>query len=100
VPLMQEISQLYKIFEILGTPDNDVWPGVTELPDYITTFPKWRPKDLDAVLNNHLDPEGLDVLQRMLRYAPQDRISAAEALQHPYFADLSHYAPGTRLPIA
>jgi serine/threonine protein kinase len=26
--------------------------------------------------------------QKMLRYAPQERISAKEALKHPYFDDL------------
>ena len=96
---LQEISQLYKIFQILGTPDNNVWPGVTELPDYIPTFPQWRAQNLHDVVRQKLEPEGLDLLSRMLRYAPNERLSAAEALRHPYFADLAEYQPGTRLPI-
>lgn len=28
---------------ILGTPTKETWPGVTSLPDYKSTFPKWPP---------------------------------------------------------
>lgn len=83
----------------MGTPDESAWPGVSELPDHIQTFPQWRAKDLRQHLNSQLDPHGLDLLHRMLRYPPHERISAADALAHPYFADLADYQPGTRLPI-
>jgi serine/threonine protein kinase len=99
LPRMQEISQLYKIFQVLGTPDNSTWPGVSELPDYMPTFPRWRAVDLHGLLRHKLEPDGLDLLVRMLRYAPSERLCAAEALRHPYFADLADYQPGTRLPI-
>jgi serine/threonine protein kinase len=33
-----------------------------------------------------LDPDTLDLLASMLKRAPQDRITAAEALDHPYFS--------------
>lgn len=96
---VQEISQLYKIFQIMGTPTEQMWPGVSALPDFGPHFPKWAPQDLHKVLRHRLDPEGLDLLYRMLRYAPEERISAVDALAHPYFADLQDYRPGTRLPI-
>lgn len=35
-----------------------------------------------------LDREGLDLLGRMLVYDPAARVTAREALTHPYFADL------------
>lgn len=37
-----EIDQLFKIFRVLGTPDEECWPGVRQLPDYKTFFPKWE----------------------------------------------------------
>jgi cyclin-dependent kinase len=40
-PLFQgdsEIDQIFKIFSVLGTPDENSWPGVTALPDYKPTF--------------------------------------------------------------
>ena len=33
-----EIDQLRKIFMILGTPNEDSWPGVTSLPDYMVAL--------------------------------------------------------------
>ncbi|KAL5484677.1 hypothetical protein EMCRGX_G021217 [Ephydatia muelleri] len=39
-----EIDQLFRIFRTLGTPNETVWPGVTQLPDFKPTFPKWTAK--------------------------------------------------------
>jgi cyclin-dependent kinase len=44
-----EIDQLFRVFRILGTPNEEMWPGVSQLPDYKETFPHWSPKDLDQV---------------------------------------------------
>ena len=44
-----QIGQLYKIFEVLGTPDESTWPGVAQLPDWQPHFPHWAPKDLYTV---------------------------------------------------
>ncbi|CAN6442563.1 unnamed protein product [Victoria cruziana] len=57
-----EIDELFKIFRVLGTPTEETWPGVTSLPDYKTSFPKWAPKDLATVVPG-LDPVGLDLLK-------------------------------------
>ena len=37
-----EIGQLFKIFSVLGTPNEENWPGVTKLPEYKFTFPQWK----------------------------------------------------------
>lgn len=34
-----EIDELFKIFRTLGTPNEELWPGVSKLPDYKPTFP-------------------------------------------------------------
>ncbi|GMQ03497.1 hypothetical protein CsSME_00049274 [Camellia sinensis var. sinensis] len=39
-----EIDELFKIFRVLGTPNEDTWPGVTSLPDFKSAFPKWPSK--------------------------------------------------------
>ncbi|KAG6623187.1 CMGC/CDK/CDC2 protein kinase [Phytophthora cinnamomi] len=82
-----EIDQLYRIFRTFGTPNETLWPGVTKLRDYAPTFPKWKPKDLRELFP-HLEESGLNLLESMLRYDPGTRISAKEALRHPYFDDV------------
>jgi len=47
-----EIDQIFKIFKILGTPDEDIWPGINELPDYKPTFPKWKQNKLFELTPN------------------------------------------------
>lgn len=38
--------------------------------------------------NQHLvSPEALDLLDKLLRYDHQQRLTAAEAMQHPYFCE-------------
>ena len=57
-----EIDQLFRIFRTLGTPDEETWKGVTKLPDYKSTFPKWPRQNLVAILKG-LSAEGVDLLQ-------------------------------------
>nr|ABW23441.1 CDC2 [Glycine max] len=82
-----EIDELFKIFRIMGTPNEDTWPGVTSLPDFKSAFPKWQPKDLKNVVPN-LEPAGLDLLSSMLYLDPSKRITARSALEHEYFKDI------------
>ena len=54
-----EIDAIYKIFRHLGTPTDDVWPGVTKLPHFQTAFPAWKPRPLHEVVPTpHPAPAG------------------------------------------
>ncbi|XP_054989780.1 cyclin-dependent kinase 3 isoform X2 [Sorex araneus] len=88
-----EIDQLFRIFRTLGTPSEAVWPGVTQLPDYKSSFPKWARKGLDEAVPS-LEPEGKDLLSQLLCYDPSQRVSAKAALMHPYFS--AEASPGPR----
>lgn len=46
---------------ILGTPNEENWPGVRQLPDYKPTFPQWSRQDLEAIVPQ-LDDAGIDIL--------------------------------------
>ncbi|KAI3437619.1 hypothetical protein D9Q98_000071 [Chlorella vulgaris] len=83
-----EIGQLLTIFQVLGTPCKDEWPGVDALPDWMEGFPSWRARDLAEVVPQ-LDELGVDLLRQMLRYDPSSRIRCREALAHPWFDDVS-----------
>ncbi|KAJ3216471.1 negative regulator of the PHO system [Dinochytrium kinnereticum] len=81
-------DQLQKIFKLLGTPTEATWPHVSELPEFKKNFPFFPPQLLSSKLPM-LDPYALDLLSRMVQYQPHMRISARDALQHAYFADLN-----------
>jgi hypothetical protein len=34
-------SYLLRSCRIMGTPNEETWPGVASLPDYKSAFPKW-----------------------------------------------------------
>ena len=40
-----------------------------------------------AKLIPHLNPEGVDLIQKLLIYDPDQRLSARQALRHPYFLE-------------
>jgi len=82
-----EIDELMRIFRILGTPTEDTWPGVSQLPDFKPHFPNWPTQPLKKVVRT-MDNLAVDLLAQMLVYEPSRRISAKQAMQHPYFADL------------
>lgn len=71
-------------FSLLGTPDENTWPGVTSFPDFKSSFPKWY-RDHSRAIVGGLEENGLDLLDAMLVYDPAGRISAKQACQHPYF---------------
>ncbi|KAI4498304.1 hypothetical protein M0802_006483 [Mischocyttarus mexicanus] len=87
-----EIDQLFKIFHLLGTPDESSWPGVTQLRDYKSMFPRWEAADLDEAVPS-LDAEAKDLLMKLLIYNPLERITARKSLSHSYFTDVKLVPP-------
>lgn len=85
-----EIDTVFKIFQKLGTPSEADWPGLSELPDFKPSFPKWANKGWANIRNTvaQVGPDGIDLLNQMSVYDPAGRISARVALTHQYFADV------------
>lgn len=86
-----EIDEIFKIFRLLGTPTEQEWPGVTSFPDFKSSFPKWERKQDDELVNADgvkvLGNEGLELLDALLVFDPAGRMSAKQAVHHPYFQD-------------
>eukprot|EP00808_Paulinella_micropora_P023808 g7257.t1 len=82
------LKQLECIFEILGTPTEEDLEPLTD-PKAISWIRK-HCKIPPTPLSNHfppsIDPLAIDLLARMLSFSPRNRISAADALLHPYLA--------------
>jgi len=81
-------DQLVRIFRIMGTPSERTWPGISQYSEYKQNFQMYATQDLRVILPA-IDPSGIDLLQRMLQLRPELRISAHDALNHPWFNDLN-----------
>merc|ERR1719397_287728 len=83
-PGQYEVDQLGKIFEVIGTPVEADWPEESSV--LRSNFSYARGRGVNGILAE-LDPQATDLLSKMLTFQPSLRITAAEALAHPYFAD-------------
>eukprot|EP01083_Nonionella_stella_P235544 828137_1 len=91
VPLFpgdSEIDELFQIYRILGTPNETIWPGISELPEFKPQGPRWKKKDLKKELNNRLDKCGIDLLESMLIFPPNKRITCKKILENEWFDEI------------
>ncbi|UNI18861.1 [Pyruvate dehydrogenase (acetyl-transferring)] kinase [Purpureocillium takamizusanense] len=81
-----ELSQLDKIYSILGTPNRQEWPGLVDMAWFELLRPTAKRKNVFADnYRDKLTPAAFDLLSSMFHYDPAKRPTAAEALQHGYF---------------
>lgn len=84
-----EIDMLFKIFQFLGTPTEAAYPGVSKLPDFKPSFPRWVGADIDAKFSaTVLAGPGVQFLKSCLRYDIVHRLSARQCVEHQFFEDL------------
>lgn len=86
-PGENDIDQLGIVIRALGTPNEKIWPGVSQLPDYSKiTFPETEPTPLDEILAIGDCSEGaVDLFCSFIAYDASKRLEARQALRHPYF---------------
>uniref|UniRef100_A0A3B3XR80 Cyclin-dependent kinase 7 n=1 Tax=Poecilia mexicana TaxID=48701 RepID=A0A3B3XR80_9TELE len=91
-----DLDQLTKIFEALGTPTEETWPGMTSLPDYVSfkIFPGTPLEHIFSAAGDDL----LELLQGLFTFNPSTRTTATQALKMRYFSNRPGPTPGAQLP--
>jgi glycogen synthase kinase 3 beta len=59
-------------------------------------FPQIKPHPFSKVFRPRTAPDAIDLISKLLEYTPGDRLSAYEAMCHPFFDELK--VEGGRLP--
>jgi len=93
-----EVDQLFRIFRLLGTPNETTWPGVTQHPEWNERFPKWPRKCFKRLFEKWIGAQGVDLLEKILVYNPNKRIPALQAMAHPFFHELTQAPPQQNEP--
>ncbi|GAW79802.1 cdc2-related protein kinase 1 [Plasmodium gonderi] len=97
-----EIDQILKILSLLGLPDRETYPEFYEysfisknkelfkkkkIKMNVTKIRSHFPNVANQFSGLYLSDNGLDLLQQLLHFNPKNRISASDALKHPYFKE-------------
>lgn len=84
-PGQSEFEQLNYIANILGSPDERHWPGISQIQEIDQiSFKEREPVPIREVFPSW-SPEAADLFQKFIVYEPGKRISAREALNHKWF---------------
>lgn len=83
-----------KIFNTLGRPNSEIWPQLREYEDFVESiiedkyYPLYETESKvfrENLAKFKLEESGQQLIMQMLCYNPESRITAKEALKHPYF---------------
>jgi len=92
-------DQLCMFFRLLGTPsDSDIDAlECNDVKTYVRSFRKCQGEGLVSRFPS-AGPEPLALLGEMLKFAPEQRVTVAQALEHPLFAKIRDTLKETTAP--
>ncbi|XP_077060669.1 cyclin-dependent kinase 4 [Siphateles boraxobius] len=79
-----EVDQLGKIFAVIGLPSEEEWPNDVTLSRQ--SFSPQNPQPITECVPE-ISEKGAELLLEMLTFDPLKRISALNALDHPFFTE-------------
>lgn len=90
-PLFQgdsDLDQIHQIFQVLGTPNEDSMPNYADLQKDFPGIAQYPRADLREILKTD-DEFLIDLVSKILQYDPMKRLTAQDALKHPFFDTIS-----------
>lgn len=89
-PGSNEVDQIAKIHEVLGTPSTNILKKLQNKSRSMNfNFPAKTGTGLRVLLpHDHVSKECIELIELMCTYDPDERITAKQALRHPYFKQL------------
>lgn len=95
-------SQLEIIMNTIGTPSQEEMNLICRAKsrDFIRALGKRLPKNFEEIFP-YANPEAADLVEKLLKFDPEKRLTAEEAIKHQYFEGL-HFPEDepTRLPLS
>jgi renal tumor antigen len=86
-----ELDQINKIHEILGTPNDKILEYFKKHATHMEiNFPPRKFKGFKQLIP-HVSPEGQDIISKMLLYDKDERWTASQLLKHPFFKELHDF---------
>ena len=84
-PGLSETDQMFKIINVLGTPNVQQWPDAAKLATKLNLrFPQVVATPLESLMPN-APASAIALMNDIFKYDPARRPSAAQVLQHPFF---------------
>ena len=89
-PATSEQEMLHMITELVGSPSSDLISMIEDEDnkEFMKNLPKRKGTNFNELFKGWTNDKAIDLLEKMLTFDPQKRISVEDALAHPYLANL------------
>ncbi|CAN6855644.1 unnamed protein product [Brassica oleracea] len=95
-PGASEADEIYKVCNVIGSPTRETWLEGLNLASVINyQFPQLPGVHLSSLMP-YASAEAINLVERLCSWDPNNRPTAAKALQHPFFQSCYYVPPSLR----